>query len=213
MRIAARTLLFFSQFQGKERQVSVVNSFYRPPWKIASTRRGLSAAACQCPSARSVSFFRKIIETRPRASAPMKRDELSPVVEDVTQRHFYSRLLISVGETGRPSRRSGPEKKETPAAFMQCQKQCRYPWRDENVSVVILGTVIVVLSCKNKRESSGFVQVKTRNSLFMAVNAGRADAFGKSLRCIDTFEFLGCILTCRSNCTVYEPNCEGIGRE
>lgn len=80
------------------------------------------------------SSFRKLLE---RASSRCRANEAGRIVSaavDVTQRHFYSRLLISVGETG-PVLRGGqaPWKKDR-RRFMQRQKQCRYPWRDENVS-------------------------------------------------------------------------------
>ncbi|KAG7187850.1 hypothetical protein KM043_016884 [Ampulex compressa] len=47
---------------------------------------------------------RQIFETLSRLGGSETRRIVSS--EYVTQRYFYSRLLISVGETGRPSRRS-----------------------------------------------------------------------------------------------------------
>lgn len=77
--------------------------------------------------------------------------------------HFYSRLLISVGETGRPSRRSDwPEqrKKKTARCLMQCQKQWGYLWRDEKISVDLRQPYIMTLSCKNKRAEKSPMKTK-----------------------------------------------------
>lgn len=129
-------------------------------------------------------FFRKILRHVPRASSENSETRTIVSSEDVTQRHFYSRLLISVGETGRPSRRSTQQERHLLPHFYAASETMQVsitrrkiaavdPWNKHN------GTVMKEKE-KNKRDEES--SVKTRHSSFMERSA-------QCYRCNDTLNF------------------------